>query len=178
MSRFSKWAERKYTERQRILALLGLGMLFPIAIPLFLIFVSPLIDDCFHFILFDFGKLNIITGILLIATGGIFAFWSIYVQFTIGTGTPAPMMPTHKLLIYKPYSYCRNPMLFGTILLYLGIAIWIGSPSAVGLVVIFMLTIITYTKLIEEKELQERYGAEYLEYKRRTPFLLPKLWKK
>lgn len=113
----------------------------------------------------------------MIITGGIFAFWSIYIQFTIGRGTPIPMMPTHKLLIRKPYSYCRNPMLFGTILLYLGIAIWIGSPSAVGFIVLFALTLITYTKLIEEKELHERYGIEYLEYKKRTPFMLPRLWK-
>jgi protein-S-isoprenylcysteine O-methyltransferase Ste14 len=95
----------------------------------------------------------------------------------LGRGTPVPMMPTQKLLVCKPYSYYRNPMLFGTILLYLGIAVWIGSPSAIGFVILFTLVLITYTKLFEERELQERYGAEYLEYKRRTPFLVPWLWK-
>jgi protein-S-isoprenylcysteine O-methyltransferase Ste14 len=35
-----------------------------------------------------------------------------------------------------------------------------------------------YIKLIEEWELQERFGYEYLEYKKRTPFLIPRLRKK
>jgi protein-S-isoprenylcysteine O-methyltransferase Ste14 len=178
MSRFSKWAGREYSERQRIFTLLGLVIVFPIAIPLFLIFVPLLIDRYFHLIRFYFGMPNIIAGILLIMTGFIFAFWSVYVQFTIGRGTPVPVMPTHELIICKPYSYCRNPMSLGAILLYLGIAIWTGSLSAVGLIVLFTLFLLTYNKVIEERELKERYGAEYLEYKRRTPFLLPRLWKR
>jgi protein-S-isoprenylcysteine O-methyltransferase Ste14 len=31
-----------------------------------------------------------------------------------------------------------------------------------------------YHRLIEEKELKRRFGAEYEEYRRRTPFLLPR----
>jgi protein-S-isoprenylcysteine O-methyltransferase Ste14 len=38
--------------------------------------------------------------------------------------------------------------------------------------------ILIYIKLIEEKELEDRFGSEYLEYKRRTPFLIPRLWEK
>jgi len=37
--------------------------------------------------------------------------------------------------------------------------------------------ILIYIKLIEEKELEERFGSEYLEYKKRTPFLIPFLQK-
>jgi len=35
----------------------------------------------------------------------------------------------------------------------------------------------TYIKLVEEKELEARFGEEYREYKRKTPFLIPKIWK-
>lgn len=65
-------------------------------------------------------------------------------------------------------------MSLGTILLYLGIAIWIGSPSAFGLTLILAVFLATYNKLIEERELEERFCAEYLKYKQRTPFLLPR----
>jgi len=34
--------------------------------------------------------------------------------------------------------------------------------------------ILIYIKLFEEKELEERFGPEYLEYKRKTPFLIPR----
>lgn len=33
--------------------------------------------------------------------------------------------------------------------------------------------LIGYLKLIEEKELQMRFGNEYLEYKKKTPFIIP-----
>jgi protein-S-isoprenylcysteine O-methyltransferase Ste14 len=38
--------------------------------------------------------------------------------------------------------------------------------------------ILIYIKWIEEKELEERFGSEYLEYKKRTPFLIPFFRKK
>jgi protein-S-isoprenylcysteine O-methyltransferase Ste14 len=34
-----------------------------------------------------------------------------------------------------------------------------------------------YNKLVEEKELLLRFGKQYEEYKRKTPFLIPKLWR-
>jgi len=33
----------------------------------------------------------------------------------------------------------------------------------------------TYIKLVEEKEREARFGGEYKEYKRKTPFLIPKI---
>jgi protein-S-isoprenylcysteine O-methyltransferase Ste14 len=69
-------------------------------------------------------------------------------------------------------------MALGTALFYLGVAIWLGSLSAVGLGLVYPVGILVYIKLIEEKELEERFGSEYLEYKKRTPFLIPRLGKR
>lgn len=66
-------------------------------------------------------------------------------------------------------------MTLGTMIVYLGVALWIGSLSALGLALIYPIGISIYIKLIEEKELEERFGVEYLEYKKRTPFLIPRL---
>ena len=68
----------------------------------------------------------------------------------------------------------RNPMTLGMTLFYLGVAIWLGSFSAVGLGLVYPVGISIYIKLIEEKELEERFGSEYFEYKKRTPFLIPR----
>jgi protein-S-isoprenylcysteine O-methyltransferase Ste14 len=65
-------------------------------------------------------------------------------------------------------------MTLGTTAFYLGIAIWTGSLSALILALIYPVAILIYIKLIEEKELEQRFGLEYLEYKRRTPFLIPR----
>jgi protein-S-isoprenylcysteine O-methyltransferase Ste14 len=40
-------------------------------------------------------------------------------------------------------------------------------------VAIFAAILIGYLKIIEEKELQIRFGNEYIEYKRETPFIIP-----
>jgi protein-S-isoprenylcysteine O-methyltransferase Ste14 len=69
-------------------------------------------------------------------------------------------------------------MTLGTDLFYLGVAIWLGSLSAIGLGLVYPVGILIYIKLIEEKELEERFGSEYLDYKRRTSFLIPCLGKK
>jgi len=84
------------------------------------------------------------------------------------------MMATQKLVIKRPYTYCRNPMALGTTAFYLGVATWTGSISALILALIYPVGILVYIKLVEEKELEQRFGLEYLEYKRRTRFLIPR----
>jgi protein-S-isoprenylcysteine O-methyltransferase Ste14 len=69
-------------------------------------------------------------------------------------------------------------MTLGTALFYLGVVIGLGSLSALALALIYPVGILVYVKLIEEKELEARFGSEYVEYKRNTPFLIPHLWKK
>jgi len=49
-----------------------------------------------------------------------------------------------------------------------------GSLFSIGLTVLFAALIIAYIKFIEEKELEARFSQEYIRYKKRTPFLIPK----
>jgi len=64
-------------------------------------------------------------------------------------------------------------MALGAIVMYLGVAILVGSIGAVALVLLGAALLLTYIKRVEEKEMEMRFGQEYLEYKRRTPFLIP-----
>lgn len=48
-----------------------------------------------------------------------------------------------------------------------------GSFTALLAVAVFATLLISYLKIIEEKELQMRFGSEYIEYKRKTPFIIP-----
>ena len=66
-------------------------------------------------------------------------------------------------------------MALGTTMVYLGVAVWVGSLSAIALASIYPSVIVIYTKLFEEKELEKRFASEYLEYKKRTPFVIPRL---
>ena len=107
--------------------------------------------------------------------GLFFMAWSVLTFVTIGKGTAVPIAPPRKLVVSGPYKLCRNPMTFGAMLYYLGVGTYFGSLR-IGIVMLLLTLIIgtCYTKLIEEKELQLKFGAEYEEYKRRTSFLLPK----
>jgi protein-S-isoprenylcysteine O-methyltransferase Ste14 len=152
------------------------GLLFVFLIPWVLIRFVPKLDTIFHFPPLSFGAVNIILGILLILFGGVFALWSVLSQLLKADGTPVPIVPTKKLLVNGPFLYCRNPMTFGTILIYLGIGILVGSLAAILLVFLFGAALITYIKLVEEKELEMRFGPDYVTYKSATPFIIPRMF--
>jgi protein-S-isoprenylcysteine O-methyltransferase Ste14 len=176
MNQFLKWTEKEYSFVQRFLAIVAAGLLLAILIPYILVRGMPLIDRILNFPRISYGISNVIIGVFLIIIGLIFGFWSIFGQIFQAHGTPLPMMPTKKLLIKGPFRLCRNPMSLGTILVYLGIIIVIGSISGLAVVLVFSTLIVIYIKLIEEKELEARFGDEYLEYKEITPFMLPRIF--
>ena len=64
-------------------------------------------------------------------------------------------------------------MTLGTIMAYSGIAVMIGSYTALLFVILFAMMLIAYIKLVEEKELELRFGKEYVDYKNDTPFIIP-----
>ena len=173
MNRYIKWAEREYGLRQRVIATLAAGIIFVILIPWIIIKGSTAIDQWLQISRLQFGVLNYLTGGLMVLVGWLFAIWSIIAQLTHGRGTPLPFMATQALLTSGPFAYCRNPMSLGTMVLYFGIAVWTGSLSAVVIVITISVFLVVILKYFEETELEERFGQTYLEYKARTPFLLP-----
>jgi len=174
MNKFIKWQNQDRSSKNRILAL-GIGaLIFPTLIPALLVFVLPQVDSRLGISSFYQGWVNILIGAAAILVGGVLAIWTIEEQIRLASGTPLPMLPTKKLLIVGPFKYCRNPMTLGTIVAYGGIAILVGSVSASIAVAVFAAVLIGYLKFIEEKELEMRFGSEYIEYKKKTPFMIPR----
>jgi protein-S-isoprenylcysteine O-methyltransferase Ste14 len=173
--KFLKQAEREYNPGKRLIALGIEGIFFLAVLPAALVYLSSLLDQRFDLPRFTYGAANRLIGWVLILAGFLFACWAVYVQFAIGKGTPAPVMATQKLIVEKPYNYCRNPMALGTIVLYLGIAALIGSISAVTLVLVGAIFLLFYIRFLEEKEMEMRFGEAYQEYKQQTPFIFPRL---
>ncbi|MBT4594517.1 isoprenylcysteine carboxylmethyltransferase family protein [bacterium] len=116
---------------------------------------------------------------LAIPLGLFFLIWTITFQWKIGKAGPSHFISAQKLVISGPYKLCRNPMQLGGILYYLGVGTFFASPT-VGIFCALVNYILgkTYHKLVEEKELEALFGDEYRKYKKETPFLIPKLWKK
>ena len=78
------------------------------------------------------------------------------------------------MLMHGPIQYSRYPNGFGTSLAYLGLSFYMASLSMVVFSMVFAGLFILYIKLVEEKELLERFGESYFEYMRSTPFFIPK----
>ncbi len=173
MNNFQKWQAQDSAGKNRLAMLIIGALIFPTLIPAFLIFIAPPIDNYLGISSFFTGTGNLVIGGVAIIIGGIVALWTIAIQIVLASGTPFPMLPTKKLLIVGPFKYCRNPMTLGTVTAYVGVAIAVGSVSALIAVAIFAASLISYLKIIEEKELQMRFGDEYVEYKKKTPFILP-----
>jgi protein-S-isoprenylcysteine O-methyltransferase Ste14 len=179
MSRFAKWARTEHPAGKRIAVTLLAGLLFAILLPVVILVICPSLDRLLGLPGFQIGVANILVGGTLVAVALCFALWSIAVQLTRGRGTPLPMMPTQGLLTTGPFRCCRNPMSFGTILAYLGLAVAAGTVVGIALVVVLAALLILYLKRIEEGELAERFGDAYLVYKREVPFIIPAMprWK-
>ena len=61
------------------------------------------------------------------------------------------------------------------IILIVGLGVLINSLSFIVIGLLMPLLYLIYIKLVEEKELEARFGRDYLNYKNRVSFIIPKL---
>jgi protein-S-isoprenylcysteine O-methyltransferase Ste14 len=168
-----RWSTKEQPLLVRVIAMVFAGILFIFLIPYALIIEIPKLDAMLHLPSFFFGSVNFLVGGIMLLSGLFFAWWSIGMQLFKANGTPLPMIPTQKLLISGPFRYCRNPMTFGTICAYGSVAVAVGSLASLFTVALFGGLLIIYLKRIEEHELAARFGQDYLDYKAKTPFIIP-----
>ncbi len=153
--------------------------------PLFLAFIfspgyflGPRVDAALNLPRIATPPLNSFTGGLIFLIGFVLYAWTILLFARIGQGTQTPIVPTQRLVTTGPYAHSRNPMFLGAILMIIGFGIILNSIAAIVLGLIIPISYLIVIKLVEEKELEARFGQEYAEYKKRVPFLIPTLWRK
>lgn len=171
-NKFLSWQNKKYTENQKISFLIIMAIFFVFVLPASLVFISQRLDRILNFPMILQPPFNLV-GILLLIIGWPLALWTVWVQYKVGRGTPAPMMPTQKLVVVPPYNYCRNPMILFGIFWLLGFGILFNSFSFIFISIFLFIVVIFYCKFVEEKELEARFGQEYVRYKKQVPFLIP-----
>ena len=118
---------------------------------------------------------QIILGILLILSGLFLAIWTMILFHKIGKGTLAPWAATKHLIIVGPYKITRNPMITGILAVLTGEALLLNSINIAFWIIIFFVVNCIHFKLYEEKNLAEKFGNEYLEYKKNVPAWFPKI---
>jgi protein-S-isoprenylcysteine O-methyltransferase Ste14 len=81
-------------------------------------------------------------------------------------GTPVPARkPTTAIVRTGPYRFSRNPIYLAFSLFQLGIAIWVNSVWLVATLVGAVALIHSVVIPREEKYLERKFGAQYLDYK-------------
>jgi protein-S-isoprenylcysteine O-methyltransferase Ste14 len=76
----------------------------------------------------------------------------------------------NKLITTGPYRYLRNPVYFWSAVMWLGIAGLFTSWWFAGFTVFIVVPVQVYRARREAKYLASKFGAKYLEYKKRTLF--------
>ena len=129
----------------------------------------------------EFGAARTTVFVILAVAGIGLSIWSIVYMKNVGKGNPmdafnhevAPR--TSELMTDGPYAICRNPMLLGVLVYYLGVVIALASLGS-ALVFVAYALIMALQVAREEKRLEEDFGDAYLEYKRNTKRIIPFVW--
>jgi protein-S-isoprenylcysteine O-methyltransferase Ste14 len=92
-----------------------------------------------------------------------------------GFGAPFFIVLSRKLAADWLYAWTRNPMVLAGLAFFLSLGIWFQSMLFVlWVLILFAPALLFFVKVFEERELEFRFGASYLEYKSRTPMLFPR----
>ena len=114
-----------------------------------------------------------ISSVLVIVTGAA-CFLTVANLALKGLGAPGIVL-SRKLAVDWLYAWTRNPMVLAALAWFLSLGIWFQSLLFVlWVLVLFTPALLFFVKVYEERELEIRFGPSYLEYKSRTPMLLPR----
>jgi protein-S-isoprenylcysteine O-methyltransferase Ste14 len=119
---------------------------------------------------FDPPAARVVAGVTVIALGAVLAFWA-RVSFA-SWRVRAQLDAGHQLATGGPFTVIRNPIYSAMNLLALGTAIWVNNAGA-WLGVLLMAIGGALRARAEEPLLEQAFGEEYREYRRRTWRFIP-----
>lgn len=114
-------------------------------------------------------------GLVLVIVTGAATLLAIINLALKGFGAPFAIVLSKKLAADWLYAWTRNPMVLAGLAFLLSLGIWFQSTLfLLWEFILFIPAYLAYVKIYEERELEIRFGASYLEYKSRTPMLFPR----
>jgi protein-S-isoprenylcysteine O-methyltransferase Ste14 len=166
-------------DKKMILGYIVGGLLVLALIPSIIYSITSLFDSVYRLEIINNLLIKWIIIIFLLVIGLIFGISSVIIQNTVGKGGPLEIgkieisPKTKNLVVSGPYKNSRNPMLFGTFLMYLAFAIFINSITSVVLVCAIFVFMLTFVVKTEEKRLLKDFGNQYVEYRKKVSIFIP-----
>jgi protein-S-isoprenylcysteine O-methyltransferase Ste14 len=93
----------------------------------------------------------------------------------IGKGTLAPWSPPKNFVVTGLYRYVRNPMILGVLIVLLGESVMFYSRAILEWAGTFFVINTVYFFILEEPQLEERFGEDYQVYKKHVGRWIPRL---
>jgi protein-S-isoprenylcysteine O-methyltransferase Ste14 len=158
--------------RRRLLTPVGLAIFT--ALMLSVVYGGVITDRALNMTPLLPGAAGVLVGASLVALGIPLWAWCL-VLFWNAKGTAVPFNPPRELVVAGPYAWVRNPMLTGVFASLFGFGFILHSAAMVLLwTPAFLMFNLISVKVLEEPELELRFGASYREYRQRVPMLLPR----
>lgn len=108
---------------------------------------------------------------LVLGAAGIAWCFRLFVR--VGGGTPNPWVPPKALVTTGPFAWTRNPIILSHAVASFGVALLVGSPAAIVLVLLLGIGV-QFIVRREERTLERRYGEVYSRYRDRVPRWIPR----
>lgn len=113
-------------------------------------------------------------GWILVAAGAAVLVHAFTRFVTEGSGTPAPVAPTQRLVTGGLYRFVRNPMYVAVVSVIVGQAMIVGRVELWIYAGVAWLTMAAFARWYEEPVLRRQFGEDYERYRRAVPAWLPR----
>jgi protein-S-isoprenylcysteine O-methyltransferase Ste14 len=120
------------------------------------------------------GRASRAMGVLMILAGVPVLLESVARFAFVGRGTPAPIVPTERLVVSGLYRYVRNPMYLAVVSVVFGQALLFGSRELLGYGALIWIAFHLFVLFYEEPTLRRRYGDAYVAYRSAVPRWWPR----
>lgn len=118
---------------------------------------------------------TLLSGVVLTLLGESLRFWGVayagsLTRVTGGVGAP-------EVVIAGPFSYVRNPLYIGNILMYTGVGLMANAltPWLVSVALVYFIFQYSLIVSLEEEFLEKEFGEGYREFKNNVPRFFPRL---
>lgn len=168
---------------RKILLIIPSSIIFFLIVPLISILFGEQLDLILSLPPLELGVIGLIASLALLITGGYYVIESIRILLIQGKGIPLgdvfPEDQTTQLITTGIYSQTRNPMLFGYLLCLIAMGIVMKSASIAFIIPTgFIILWTIWLKTNEEPALEARFGDQYRNYRKETPYLVPRPWRR
>lgn len=114
-----------------------------------------------------------VAGAVMLLAATALGVWSAVSMSVDGEGTPLPSQMAHRLVVSGPYRFVRNPMAVAGIAQGVAVGMLLGSWMVVLYSLAGSVLWNTVVRPQEERDLEERFGREFVAYRDRVSCWVP-----